>query len=243
MSGMTQPNRMPIPGYRPKELVGIPWLCAFALRSSGWILRQEIIWNKSNVMPESVKDRCTRSHEHIFLFTKSRKYYFNAEAIKERTTGNAHDRGRGVHLKAKKLPNNWDTSLGEGGHDRFKKEGKNSRIHKLRDVQHANRTIHANRSLSAAVTKTVEFRNKRTVWTVATSPIKGGHYSTYPPKLIIPCILAGSRKDDIVLDPFFGSGTTGEVCEKLGRLYIGIELNREYASMIKSRTGQLGLHV
>lgn len=201
-----------------KDLIGIPWMLAFALRADGWYLRSDIIWHKPNAMPESVRDRPTKSHEYLFLLSKSERYYYDADAIKEPASGNAHDRGSGVHPKAK-MP------------------GINSRFYQDRDPGHpAARKVKQNASFSAAVTGTVEHRNKRTVWTVATSPYPGAHYATFPEALIEPCILAGSRSGDIVLDPFFGSGTTGRMAIKHRRRCIGIDLNPAYVEQAEART-------
>jgi site-specific DNA-methyltransferase (adenine-specific) len=158
-------------GLKPKDLVGIPWRLAFALQQDGWYLRSDIVWNKPNAMPESVKDRPTRSHEYIFMFTKKEKYYYDYEAIKE-----PRDDGKGM-------------------------------------------------------------RNKRSVWDVNTEPYKDAHFATFPSTLIEPCILAGTKKGDYVLDPFFGSGTVGVVCERLKRNYIGIELHPEYIALAAKRLG------
>ena len=158
-------------GCKPKDLIGIPWMLAFALRADGWYLRQDIIWHKPNPMPESVKDRCTKSHEYIFLFSKKPKYYFDSEAIKEKAvTGDGED-----------------------------------------------------------------MRNKRDVWTVNLKPYKEAHFATFPTQLIEPCVLAGSRINDIVLDPFMGSGTTAKVAKEYGRRYIGCELNEEYRELQNKR--------
>ena len=150
-------------GYKEKDLIGIPWMFAFAMRADGWYLRQDIIWSKPNPMPESVRDRCTKSHEYIFLFSKSQNYYFDVDAIKEPT------------------------------------------------------------------------RRKRSVWNVQTKPYKGAHFAVYPPELIEPCIKAGSKKGDVVLDPFMGSGTTAMVAKSLGRHYLGCELNTDYGNLIQKR--------
>jgi DNA modification methylase len=149
-------------GFKPKDMVPIPWMVALALQQDGWYLRQDIIWHKPNPMPESVKDRCTKAHEYIFLLTKRAKYYYNADAIKEpaSTTG-----------------------------------------------------------------------NKRSVWTVPTKPYSEAHFATFPPALILPCILAGCHKGGIVLDPFMGSGTVAEVAAKNQRDYVGCELNPEYMTL------------
>lgn len=164
-------------GLKPKDLLGVPWRMAFALQQDGWYLRSDIIWNKPNAMPESVKDRPTRSHEYIFLLSKSEKYYYDNESIME-----MNGRGR---------------------------------------------------------------RNRRTVWDICTQPFPESHFATFPPELIDPCILAGSRTGDYVLDPFFGSGTVGVICQKRRRKYIGIELHPDYFDMavrrLSAREQQLDL--
>jgi DNA modification methylase len=201
-------------GLKPKDLVGIPWRLAFALQDAGWYLRSDIIWSKPNPMPESVTDRPTKAHEYIFLLTKSAKYFYNADAIKEAATGNAHARGNGVNPKAK-MP------------------GANSRVH----VTHtgAKPQSRQNESFSAAVCGLVDERNARTVWTIGTQPYAEAHFATFPEELPRRCIMAGSREGDTVLDPFLGSGTTAAVAVRLGRQYIGIELNEDYAELAKKR--------
>lgn len=186
-------------GLKHKDLVGIPWRVAFALQERGWYLRQDIIWAKPNPMPESVTDRCTKSHEYLFLLTKSPKYYFDNEAIKEPSVEFAKS---GFRKREK--------PVGESIVD-AKKRGFGNNV---------------------GVSK---FRNKRDVWFVSTKPYKEAHFATYPPELITPCVLAGSKPNDWVLDPFSGSGTTGEVSMRFGRNYIGLELNPEYAALSKKR--------
>tara|TARA_B100001113_G_scaffold69510_1_gene53808 strand:- start:9027 stop:9971 length:945 start_codon:yes stop_codon:yes gene_type:complete len=182
-------------GYKSKDLIGIPWMLAFALRADGWYLRQDIIWHKPNPMPESVKDRCTKSHEYIFLLSKSQKYYYDNEAIKEPAKDwGTRDRSKGKY-------HNPGTGL----------------------------------SPHSGLEKSYEKKNKRSVWSVTKKPYKGAHFATYPPELIRPCILAGSERGDIVLDPFLGSGTTAMVAKDLGRSYIGCELNEDYASLQSAR--------
>jgi site-specific DNA-methyltransferase (cytosine-N4-specific) len=156
-------------GLKPKDLIGVPWRLALALQQDGWFLRSDIIWNKPNAMPESVKDRPTRSHEYIFMFSKNEKYYYDYESLKE-----PRDDGSGK-------------------------------------------------------------RNRRSVWEINTEPFKDAHFATFPPKLVEPCIVAGSRKGDYVLDPFFGSGTVGVVCQRLGRKYVGIELHPAYIALAEKR--------
>ena len=182
-------------GLKSKDLIGVPWLLAFALRKDGWYLRQDIIWHKPNPMPESVKDRCTKSHEYIFLLSKSKNYYYDNEAIKEpakdwgtrdRTNGKYHNKGTGLQPHT-------------------------------------------------GLSKSYPTKNKRSVWTVTSKPYKEAHFATYPPDLIEPCIKAGSKKGDIILDPFMGSGTTAMVSKQLDRHFIGCELHDSYKTLIDSR--------
>jgi len=202
-------------------------MLAFALRSDGWWLRQEIIWSKPNAMPESVEDRCAKSHESIFLLSKSERYFFDAEIIKERVTGEAHHRGDGVNPKSKiKMPDGWDT--GPGGHGSFHRNGREKGATRSRQ----------NESFSGAVNDLVEMRNKRSVWTVPTQPFPEAHFATFPEDLIKPCILAGCPAGGTVLDPFFGSGTTGLVASKLHCKCIGVELNEDYIQIAAKRLSQ-----
>jgi DNA modification methylase len=183
-----------------KDLVGIPWRVAFALQTRGWFLRSEIIWHKPNPMPESVTDRPTKSHEHIFLLAKSTKYFYDHEAIKEPVaTQNA---GENIRFGGTKYGDSDDPK------------------HKTK---------------SGNVYEAAETRNKRDVWTVPTKGYDGAHFAVYPTALIEPCILAGSREGDTVLDPFSGSGTTGVVALRNGRNYLGCELNPEYAELSRKR--------
>jgi DNA modification methylase len=197
----------PPQGLKPKDLIGIPWRVAFALQADGWYLRQDIIWHKPNPMPESVKDRCTKAHEYIFLLSKSPKYYFDADAIKEPCSeNNVND-----FLKRKTLNNN---GKGKGTYDEARPDLTRSReCHMPKDFK----------------------RNRRSVWTVTTKPFKGAHFATFPPDLIEPCVIAGAPVGGTVLDPFSGAGTTGLVSAIHGRNYIGCELNPEYAEMSKTR--------
>jgi DNA modification methylase len=194
-----------IQGLKPKDLIGIPWRVAFALQADGWYLRQDIIWHKSNPMPESVRDRCTKAHEYIFLLSKSERYYYDADAIAEPAI-NDNMPGR----------NMTDTRLTYG-----EQNGGNSG---LRDLKHRYKTG-----------DWPETRNRRSVWTVPTKPYKGAHFATFPPDLIEPCIKAGSKAGDLVLDPFGGAGTTGLVSDRLGRDAVLCELNPEYAKMAGER--------
>ena len=161
-------------GLKDKDLIGIPWMLAFALRADGWYLRQDIIWNKPNPMPESVRDRCTKSHEYLFLLSKNQNYYFDVDAIKvANSTGN-------------------------------------------------------------------QFKRRKSVWNINTKPNKDAHFAVYPPELIEPCILSSSKENDIILDPFMGSGTTAMVAKSLGRYYIGCELHEEYINLTENRISQQG---
>ena len=205
MGAMRKGENRPPEGLKPKDLIGIPWRVAFALQTDGWYLRQDIIWHKPNPMPESVKDRCTKAHEYIFLLSKSDRYYYDADAIAEPAI-NDNMPGR----------NMTDTRLTYG-----EQNGGNSG---LRDLKHRYKTG-----------DWPETRNRRSVWTVPTSPYKGAHFATFPPDLIEPCIKAGSKAGDIVLDPFGGAGTTGLVADRMGRNALLCELNPEYAKMAETR--------
>ena len=190
-------------GLKNKDLIGIPWMLAFALREAGWYLRQDIIWHKPNPMPESVTDRCTKSHEYIFLLSKSDKYFFDHVAIKEPAVS-------GKDLGLLRSLSHTDGSK-VTWHSPSIQKRKKSGI----DSKNAGDGM----------------RNKRDVWSVNVRPYKGAHFATYPTALIEPCILAGSRKNDIVFDPFMGSGTTAQVALQHGRQYLGCELNKEYEKL------------
>ena len=207
-----------------KDLIGVPWLLAFALRNDGWYLRQDIIWEKPNAMPESVKDRCTKSHEYIFLFSKQSKYYFDYEVIKEPAVGfnNIVPAGSKGTLR----PN---SRLRKGNSRTFRGGGVYTKGQSFNNSAEIMRESHGNNENMTGL------RNKRSVWTVATQGYKEAHFATFPEKLIEPCVIAGSREGGIVLDPFLGSGTTAVVAKKFNRGFIGIELNPEYAGMAKRR--------
>ena len=190
-------------GLKPKDLIGIPWLLAFALRADGWYLRQDIIWHKPNPMPESVRDRCTKAHEYIFLLSKSERYFFDSEAMREPSAG---------------WPIGGAKTRGKTGYATASGAGKSPQ-----------------RDSNGGLGGDGQTRNRRSVWTVAARPYKGAHFATFPPALIEPCILAGSRPGDIVLDPFMGSGTTAEVAILHGRQYLGCELNEEYRGLQDAR--------
>lgn len=219
-------------GLKHKDLIGIPWMLAFALRNDGWYLRQDIIWHKPNPMPESVKDRCTKSHEYIFLLSKKPRYYFNYKAIQEKASTQTNE-------KPKKFGGNKYRNS-DDPHYRTKsektwvpKEHKN-----LQENGQQNHSMHERRA-EGLPDKNYVVRNKRDVWSVTTKPVKEAHFATFPEELIEPCILAGSRKEGIVLDPFFGSGTTGIVATKFNRKYVGIELNPEYIEISNKRVGNI----
>lgn len=218
-------------GCKPKDLIGIPWMLAFALRADGWYLRQDIIWEKPNCMPESVKDRCTKSHECIFLLSKRPHYYFDAEAISEPIAGSSTKRylqnleaQKGSDRQQGKTNGPTKAALPRFGGNKYKS---------LKNYPDSDKF----RTKSGEIYTPTARRNKRDVWTVATRPFKGAHFAVFPPELISPCVLAGSPKGGIVLDPFFGSGTTGEVAQSFGREFIGIEINADYCQMASARTG------
>lgn len=219
----------PPEGFKAKDLIGIPWRVAFALQEAGWWLRQDIIWHKPNPMPESVTDRCTKSHEYIFLLTKSAKYYYNADAIKERLADSSISRlSQDVEnqIGSDRVPGKTNGNMKAVGSKNVAEKGQTPN------------SFHLSR-LNGTPDKIYETRNKRSVWTVTTKPYKEAHFATFPPKLIEPCILAGSKEGDTVLDPFFGAGTTGLVSLKHRRKVIGIELNPEYVAIAEARCKQL----
>ena len=202
-----------VSGCKQKDLIGIPWLLAFALRADGWYLRSDIIWQKENPMPESVKDRLSRCYEHIFLFSKSKKYFFDYKAISEPIAPATAERlKRGM----------------KGGN----KYGKP--VPGQPQPQSINRPREHGEIKDADINP---LRNKRDVWKINTVPFKGGHYAAYPPKLVETCLLAGCPEEGIVLDPFMGSGTTGMVASQMGRHFVGIELNPEYTELAYKRIG------
>ena len=208
---------------KPKDLIGVPWRVAFALQKDGWYLRQDIIWHKPNVMPESVKDRCTKSHEYIFLLSKSKRYYFNAEAIKEDSVTFKNRLPAIVRSRAYSYANKLNAT-----HPLYnlRRDDKRDPFKQKKPQKRLNR-----KDSDYDITK----RNKRDVWTIPTRPYKGSHFATFPLKLVIPCILAGSREEDVILDPFFGSGTVAEAASLLNRNWIGIELSSAYQNLYKKR--------
>lgn len=213
-------------GCKTKDLIGIPWMLAFALRDDGWYLRQDIIWAKPNPMPESVRDRCTKSHEYIFMFSKSPRYYYDSEAIQEdavsydkRPSALQRAREKGYSTKDRLYPEAYKKSAPRFGGNKY---GDSTDAH--------------HQTKSGNVYEYRPKRNKRDVWTVTTKPYKGAHFATFPPDLIEPCILAGCPQGGVVLDPFGGSGTTGMVAKRHGRDFVLIELNAEYVKLCEERT-------
>lgn len=197
-------------GLKSKDMVGIPWRVALALQADGWYLRQDIIWHKPNPLPESVRDRCTKAHEYIFLLSKSERYYFDAGSIKEPLKTDPQSIKRKIE------------------------QAQRARRHeKIADAH----VMTLDRMVANSKAYAPTARNKRSVWTVGTKPYTGGHFATFPPDLIRPCILAGAPTQHTVLDPFLGSGTTAMVAKELNRHYLGIELNPDYIELAKQRLG------
>ncbi len=217
-------ERHQLDGLKPKDLCGIPWRVAFALQADGWWLRQDIIWSKPNPMPESVTDRCTKAHEYVFLLSKSERYYFDQESLREPFVGKAlTDLDGGAQR-------NRDGSNANGGRNYNVKRTS----YRPGSASNMNGGEHVKKS-DAGLPVNLAGRNKRSVWEVATQPFSEAHFATFPPALIEPCILAGCPKGGTVLDPFFGAGTTGLVADRLQRDCIGIELNPAYADMARKR--------
>jgi DNA modification methylase len=194
-------------GFKPKDLMGIPWRVALALQADGWYLRSDIIWHKPNPMPESVTDRPTKAHEYLFLLSKSEHYYYDADAIREPDSGQDHPR------------NVLDLPEPTGG------------------------LMSPHRGIRRAEGRNGKGRNKRSVWTIAPRPFRGAHFAVFPPALVEPCVLAGSRPSDTVLDPFMGSGTTAQVATRFGRNFIGCEINPKYVDLHDLRRTTMGLQI
>lgn len=244
-----------IPGIKPKNLVMMPARLAIALQDDGWWLRQDIIWSKPNPMPESVRDRFTKAHEYIFLMSKSERYYWDAEAVKEPCSEGTHPRRPGnkshkgttayedgdEHHRTKaglvaysekmraKVPSGWANGTGRS-HDEI--IGRYSAERKLADAGSGTKN---NTSFDEAMAVMPTHRNPRSVWTIPTQPFKGSHFATFPEALVERCILAGSRPGDVVFDPFMGSGTVAQVAQRLGRRYLGCELNPQYGKLQAER--------
>lgn len=222
-------------GFKEKDRMMIPARCALALQEDGWYLRDEIVWHKPNPMPESVTDRTTKCHEMIYLLTKNKDYYYDAEAIKEPYSPATMPRlNRGVsdhHKNVDGAPGQTPHSMNQPRlHSKYSGQA-------LKDYEaaQAQNPSDVKRRVEDSILNGSGMANKKSVWTVATSPYPDAHFATYPPELIKPCILAGSRIGDTILDPFAGSGTTGYVANGLGRHAVLIELNPEYLALIRER--------
>ncbi|MFM0218240.1 DNA-methyltransferase [Paraburkholderia caledonica] len=218
---------------KPKDLMGQPWRLAFAMQDAGWYLRQDIIWHKPNPMPESIKDRCTKAHEYLFLMMKSERYHYDAAAIRTpfspETKAQSFDTMDFKHRDKYRGPGNVRPPKGQaeyesGAEEHRTKAGLLAYAEKVRDA--------GGMPEGGA--------NRRSVWTIPTTPYPGAHFATFPEALVEPCVLAGSRPGDIVFDPFFGSGTTGQVAARLGRKFIGCELNPAYEALQRDRIRERG---
>ena len=294
-------------GIKPKDLMGQPWRLAFALQDAGWWLRQNIIWAKPNPMPESIRDRCTKAHEYLFLLTKSERYFWDFEAMQEPVNGGAHARraSNGVGFgyadpepksRTIKAPDGWASHA--GGHGSFHKNGREKGkygpltgrdtdgVHRTkaglnlpnvghregppgnpapkqllantenpgayadgksermgrgagwRKLAEAGSGTKNNENMDEALAQMPATRNRRSVWTIPSKPYSEAHFATFPPALIEPCILGGSRPGDVVFDPFMGSGTTAMVAEQLGRQWIGIDIDQRNEALQRGRLTQ-----
>ena len=274
-----------VPGLKPKDLIGIPWRVAFALQEAGWWLRQDIIWSKPNPMPESVTDRCTKAHEYLFLLTKSAKYFYDNEAIKEPSvtddmrrpygsegawaldgrpdeqkhggelrnswkgsefhTGKTatHQLGRSSTNRDRSLPRNRNGITGSLDRKPLELGEKGKQADATTDRRSAGARMGRGAGWRDDPENYVTSRNKRSVWTVATQPYSEAHFATFPPKLIEPCVLAGSREGDMILDPFAGAGTSLLVALQHNRRAIGIELNPEYIELSEKRLSEIQVNL
>lgn len=246
-------------GLASKQLMGIPWRFAFAMQEDGWYLRQDIIWHKPNPMPESVTDRCTKSHEYIFLLSKNEQYYFDHESIQEQANTQVDPRigkrleydgirkgqegmGQRAFVSLKTKPRFGGSKYGDNADIHFSTySGKewNPRTKNCQEDGQVPNSMHLRREVGLP-DEVYVVRNKRDVWTVNVKPNKEAHFATYPPELISPCILAGCPPNGVVLDPFMGSGTTGIVAARLSRHFVGVELNPEYQQMSLRRINNEG---
>src|SRR5690606_33860022 len=219
---------------KPKDLIGVPWMLAFALRANGWYLRQDIIWHKPNPMPESVTDRCTKAHEYIFLLSKSQKYYYNADSIKTVV----------ADATVQRMLQNISS---QNGSERVPGKTNGAMKAVLKGYSHRGAgdkklTGHSGNFDADGNLIGGGMANKKSVWTVTTKPFKEAHFATFPEDLIVDCIKAGCPENGIVLDPFMGAGTTALVARKLNRNYIGFELNKEYIKIANKRLkSELGM--
>ncbi|MEQ3347608.1 DNA-methyltransferase, partial [Peptoniphilus senegalensis] len=209
-SGQKESITEKLSGYKAKDLMGIPWQLALKLREDGWYLRSDIIWHKENAMPESCRDRPSRSYEHIFLLSKARKYFYNFDAMKEPIKEISKKR----YMRAR------------GKDNKYLQEGTGAKRQSINEAREYGEYIGDN---------VPKFRNNRDIWTINTSAFKGKHYAVFPPKLVELCIKAGCPKKGLILDPFMGSGTVGMVAIRMDREYIGIDINKDYCQIAKER--------
>lgn len=238
-----RPDKKPHGDIKPKDLMGIPWMMAFALRKCGWWLRQDNIWSKPNPMPESVTDRCTKSHEYLFMFSKSSTYYFDYKAIQtdaKPDTGNRYERGRSGESKV------VNGVPGQPKHS-FHQEKPNTRKSgnlARKDGSARGCPEDSGSNVAGSVPWEGEKANKRSVWVVPTKNFPDAHFATFPPKLIVDCIKAGTKEGGLILDPFIGSGTTAVVARKYYRNFIGFELNPDYIKIANKRIQtELGIFI
>jgi DNA modification methylase len=247
-------------GYKSKDLIGIPWMVAFALRADGWYLRSDIIWSKPNPMPESVTDRPTKAHEYLFLLTKSERYFYDADAIRERAVktgtlkhlaggggeraGSREGLRRDEWMARKRVQEPGSQPLTESevsGHPLYTNTkpytGKATKDYAKGGAQDPS-AVKA-RIVEKILAGELDGRNRRSVWTIPTQPYAGAHFATMPEALVEPCVLAGCPLGGLVLDPFVGSGTVGAVAERLGRRWVGTDLS--YQPLAKKRTQQRGI--
>lgn len=217
----------PVDGLKVKDLIGIPWRVALALQADGWYLRQDIIWHKPNPMPESVRDRCTKAHEYLFLLTKSNRYYFDSDAIAEPIIKGAA--GSEFHV--------GKTGKHQLGRASKRPRASGNKTHKaVTEYEQSDSEEHRTKAGLLKISgKAYGTRNKRSVWTIAPKPYKEAHFATFPPALVKPCVLAGSQPGSVILDPFAGAGTVGVVAKQHGRHFVGFELNPTYADMARKR--------
>ncbi len=243
-----------IKGLKPKDLIGIPWMVAFALRADGWYLRQDIIWNKPNPMPESVTDRCTKAHEYIFLLSKSQKYYYDQEAIKQpvadatvlRLAQQVEDQKGSNRIPGKTNGNMKAVGPGRKPRPDDNRGGNQGTGRGIPAMAIDGKGVNGHSGYFDSCGNLIGegMANKKSVWTVPTMPFKEAHFATFPEKLIADCIKAGCPENGIVLDPFMGAGTTGLVARKLNRNYVGIELNAEYIKIAEKRIyNEIGIFI
>lgn len=284
-----RPSSVGINNLKNKDLVGIPWRVAFALQEMGWYLRTEIIWHKPNPMPESVKDRPTRAHEYIFLFSKEPRYYYDYVAVRERVAAYSNDKWQSDKslnfVQEVNEPERPNQKYSQHRAERAERVRNSTPVHKpnrknpemaqksgsmgtpnpgwrnCRSVWTApecvcceekitkKRTVRQGVDIKGGAQGNGEisfyngFRNRHSVWQIPTRPYKEAHFATFPPDLVRPCILAGCAENGVVLDPFFGSGTVGQVCLEENRRFIGIEINPEYVQMAERRLGNVKTHI